>query len=87
MVTFNHAIAVPMQGSAVMTHCLIVEEPLENNEGKPLKEVAINERWDLSRTNTFKAVALGDGRDFPQPLDCVVGGYQTIAFAVELPPR
>lgn len=86
MVTFNHAIAVPVNGSAIMTHCLIVEAPLENNEGKELKEIG-DKQWNLAHTNSFKAVGLGDGRAFPVALDCQVGGYSTVAFCVELPPE
>ena len=83
LATFRFPIAVPVNGSVVMTSCLMVEEPLENNEGKPPKEVA--ERWQLTRTNSFRAVSLGDGRTFNQPIECIVGSYDCIAFAVQMP--
>jgi hypothetical protein len=84
LVTFRQPVAVPINGTPVFTSCLIVESPLENNEGKPLKEVADN-RWKLAHTNQFKAISLGDGRVLSEPIDCMIGGFDMISFAVELP--
>jgi hypothetical protein len=80
LVSFNHPVAIMLDGRAILTSCAICEEifqaetKLVPKEQKPTAEEAINQAHSLTLDFPmfFRVLSLADGKPLQNPVDIMI---------------
>lgn len=96
LVSFNHGVAILIDGRAIIVHCAVCEEIYQaetklvpkDEETRPTPEEAINRAQSLTLDFPmfFRIISLADGKPLTKPVDIMIK-WNNISAICELPPE